>query len=158
MNAWAAEKGQACNCSGFELAASILIQHIDFLSTQESIQIRKKSKEIMQRELLTPILKTPILETFPLGNRSTIYLHKEDEQHWEKRTQGTVVRPALNLQLFWISKRQLQNAPTNFTPELCAYDILEMDFQTLSFAVPSVLCSANAGLMAWLISTDGRRK
>lgn len=37
----------------------------------------------MQRELLTPILKPPILETFPLGNRSTIYLHKEEEQHWE---------------------------------------------------------------------------
>jgi hypothetical protein len=29
----------------------------------------------MQRELLTPILKPTILETFPLDNRSTIYLH-----------------------------------------------------------------------------------
>lgn len=70
----------------------------------------------------------------------------------------TVVRAALNLKLFLISQRQLQNAPTKFTPEQCAYDILEMDFQTLSFAVPSVLCSANAGLLAYLISTGGRRK
>lgn len=68
------------------------------------------------------------------------------------------MRAALNLKLFFISQRQLQNAPTKFTPEQCAYDILEMDFQTLSFAVPSVLCSANAGLLAYLISTGGRRK
>lgn len=51
----------------------------------------------MQRELLTPILKPTILETFPLGNRSTIYLHKEEEQHWE----GELKEQLCELLLIW---------------------------------------------------------
>lgn len=36
--------------------------------------------------------------------------------------------------------------------------MFQMNFQTLSISLPSVLCSANARLMAWLIWTDERKE
>jgi len=98
----------------------------------------------MQRELLTPILKPTILETFPFDNRSTIYLHKEEEQQWEGELKEQLCDLLSIWSYFWSHSVSYKNAPTKFTPEQCAYNISEMDFETLSFAVPSVLCSANA--------------